>query len=65
MAEKDVAKEQILHEVYFDPITGYGSKEQLYRDMRVRGVNVSRREVKEWLEHQSVHTRFQKTHSKV
>ena len=59
MSERDVAKEQILREVYFNPLMGYGSREQLYRDVRARGVSISRREVKEWLEHQSTHTRFQ------
>ena len=58
MAEKDIAKEQILRETFYNPLTGYESREQLYKDVREKGVNVSRREVKEWLEHQSVHTRF-------
>ena len=58
MAEEDIAKEQILREVYYNPLTGYGSREQLWRDVRARGVNVSRREVKEWLEHQSAYGRF-------
>ena len=58
MSESDVAKEQILREVYFNPLFGYGSREQLYRDMKAKGVNISRREVKEWLEHESTHTRF-------
>ena len=58
MSESDIAKEQILREVYFNPLTGYGSREQLYRDVRAKGVNVSWREVKEWLGHQSTHTRF-------
>ena len=58
MSESDIAKEQILREVYFSPITGYGSREQLYKDVKARGVRISRREVKDWLEHQSVHARF-------
>ena len=59
MAESNIAKEQILREVYFDPLTGYGSREQLYKDVRERGVRVSRREVKDWLNQQEVYTRFQ------
>ena len=59
MTESDIAKEQILRETYFNPLTGYGSREQLYRDVRGRGVRVSRKEVKDWLEHQDTYTRFQ------
>ena len=58
MTEKDIAKEQILREVYFNPLTGYGSKQQLYKDVSEKVVNVSRREVKEWLEHQDAHSLF-------
>ena len=43
MSESDVAKEQILREVYFNPLSGYGSREQLYRDVKAKGVNISRR----------------------
>ena len=59
MAEEEITKEQILRETFYNTLTGYGSREQLYRDVRAKGVSISRREVKEWLEHQSMHTRFQ------
>ena len=53
----DVEKEQELRDLYYDPMTGFQSRERLYQKARERGVKVSRREVKEWLESQDTYTR--------
>ena len=67
----DVKKEQELRNLFYDPTTGYQSRERLYQKAKERGLNVSRREVKEWLESQDTYTRhkpvvkrhkFQKTY---
>ena len=66
-----VEKEQDLRSIYYNPITGYQSRERLYQKAMERGLNVSRRKVKEWLETQDTYMRhkpvikrhkFQKTY---
>ena len=66
-----VEKEQELRNLFYDPMTGYQSRERLYQKAKESGLNVSRREVKEWLEMQDTYTRhkpvikrhkFQKTY---
>ena len=68
---RDVEKEQELRNLFYDPMTGYQSRERLYQKAKESGLNVSRREVKEWLETQDTYTRhkpvvkrhkFQKTY---
>ena len=68
---RDVEKEQELRNIFYDPMTGYQSRERLYQKAKESGLNVSRREVKEWLETQDTYTRhkpvikrhkFQKTY---
>ena len=67
----DVEKEQEPRSLFYDPMTGYQSIERLYQKAKERGLKVSRREVKEWLETQDTYTRhkpvvkrnkFQKTY---
>ena len=53
----DVEKEQELRNLFYDPTTGYQSRERLYQKAKERGLNLSRREVKEWLESQDTYTR--------
>ena len=68
---RDVEKEQELRNLFYDPMTGFQSRERLYQKAKDRGLKVSRREVKEWLETQETYTRhkpvvkrhkFQKTY---
>ena len=47
-----VIKEQELTSIYYDPVEGYQSRERLYQKAREKGLKISRREVKEWLETQ-------------
>ena len=54
---RDVEKEQELRNLYYDPMTGYQSRERLYQKAKEGGLNVNRREVKEWLETQDTYTR--------
>ena len=54
----NVEKEQELRDLYYDPVNGYQSREKLYQKAREKGLKVSRREVKEWLETQDTYTRY-------
>ena len=56
---RDVEKEQELRNLFYDPMTGYQSRERLYQKAKESGLNVSRREVKEWLDKRH---KFQKTY---
>ena len=49
-------REQALRDLYYDPETGFGGAESLYRRAREEGIKVSRREVKEWLAAQLTYT---------
>ena len=69
----DIEKEQELRDLYYDLANGYRSREKLYQKAREKGLKVSRREVKEWLETQDTYTihkpivrkhKFQKTYVK-
>ena len=53
----DVEKEQELRDFYYDPMTGYQSRERLYQKAKESGLKISHREVKEWLETQETYTR--------
>ena len=54
----NVEKEQELRDLYYDPVNGYRSREKLYQKAREKGLKVSRREVKEWLETRDTYTRY-------
>ena len=54
----NVEKEQELRDLYYDPVNGYWSREKLYLKAREKGLKISRREVKEWLETQDTYTRY-------
>ena len=58
MSDREILAEQGLREIYYDPAEGYRSVEKLYRKARERGLGVSRRAVKEWLETQDTYTRY-------
>ena len=67
----DVEKEQELRNLYYDPVSGYQSRERLYQKARESGLKVSRRKVNKWLEAQDTYTmhkpvrkrhKFQKTY---
>ena len=54
----NVEKEQELRDLYYDPVNGYRSREKFYQKAKEKGLKVSRREVKEWLETQDTYTRY-------
>ena len=69
----NVEKEQELRDLYYDPVSGYRSREKLYQKAIEKGLKICRREVKEWLETQDKYTihkpiirkhKFQKTYVK-
>ena len=54
----DIVNEQELRDIYYDPSKGYQSAEKLYRKAREKGLGVSRKMVKKWLETQDTYTRY-------
>ena len=48
--------EQQLRDIYYDPMTGFQSKERLYQRAKQKGLPVSRKSVGEWLKSQDVYT---------
>ena len=53
----EIEKEQELRNLFYDPTTRFQSRDRLYQKAKERGLKVSRREVKEWLETQDTYTR--------
>ena len=54
----NVITEQELRSIYYDPSEGYQFMEKLYRKAKDKGLKISRRKVKEWLETQDTYTRY-------
>ena len=52
----NVEKEQALRDLYYDRVNGYRSREKLYQKAREKGLKISRREVRDWLETQDTYT---------
>ena len=46
----NVIIEQELRSLYYDPGKGYQAMEKLYEKAKEKGLKISRRKVKEWLE---------------
>ena len=58
MSDQEIITEQELRDIYYDPFEGYRSAEKLYRKAKEKGLNVSRKDVKNWLKTQDTYTRF-------
>ena len=56
--DEDIKIEQSLRDIYYDPKTGYQSAERLYQKALEEGIDVSRKQVKEWLISQDTYTRY-------
>ena len=54
----EIVNEQELRDIYNDPLKGYQSAEKLYRKAKEKGLGVSRKMVKKWLETQDTYTRY-------
>ena len=54
----EVITEQELRNIYYDTSEGYQSMEKLYQKAKRKGLKISRRKVKEWLETQDTYTRY-------
>ena len=52
MKDYEFVIEQQLRDFYYNPETGYQSAETLYQKAKEKGLNVSRKIVKEWLKTQ-------------
>jgi len=56
--ESAFTTEQELRDIYYNPIEGYQSAQKLHEAARDRGLDVSQKQVGEWLAHQSTYVRF-------
>ena len=56
--DSDIEKEQLFRDIYYDPKTGFQSAERLYQEALEDGINVTRKEVKQWLKSQDTYTRY-------
>ena len=54
----EIINEQELRDIYYDPSEGYQSAEKLYRKAKEKGLGVSRKMVRKWLETQDTYTRY-------
>ena len=54
----EIVNEQELRDIYYDPSEGYQSAERLYQKPREKGLNISRKMVREWLKTQDTYTRY-------
>ena len=54
----DIELEQGLRDIYYNPKTGYQSEERFYQKALEDGLNVSRKQVKDWLRSQDTYTRY-------
>ena len=48
----EIVTEQSLRKLYYDPVSGYQSMEKLYQESKREGLDVSRQNVKDWLQAQ-------------
>ena len=56
MKDKEFVIEQKLRDIYYDPGAGFQSAERLYQKAKDDGLDVSRRNVKEWFKTQDIYT---------
>ena len=55
---REILTEQELRNIYYDPSEGYRSAEKLYQKAKEKGLNVSRKKVRDWLKTQDTYTRY-------
>ena len=58
LKNKEIVIEQELRGIYYNPKTGYQSAERLYQKAKEKGLNISRKIVKDWLKTQDTFTRY-------
>ena len=56
--DKDIESEQGFRDIYYNLKTGYQSTERLYQKALEDGLNVSRKQLKDWLRSQDTYTRY-------
>ena len=56
--DREILTEQELRDVYYDPSEGYQSAAKLYQKAKEKGLNVSRKSVKNWLKTQDTYSRY-------
>ena len=52
--EKNI--DSVLEDIYYDPKTGYGGVQALYRQLRAKGYSISLSEIRKWLKEQEAYT---------
>jgi hypothetical protein len=58
MMDNDIMKEQGLRDVYYNPKTGFQTPEKLYLRAISDGLEVTRSQVKKWINEQDTYTRY-------
>ena len=54
--KNQIRQTQILQDVYYDPKSGYGGVQALYRQVRARGHNISLKKIRQCLKEQKAYT---------
>lgn len=54
--KKQIRQAQILQDLYYDPKSGYGGVQALYRQVRARGHKISLNQIRQWLKEQEAYT---------
>ena len=54
--DSNIEKEQRLTDIYYNPKTGFRSAEILYQKALEDDINVTRKEVKQWIKSQNTYT---------
>ena len=58
MMDDDIMKEQGLRDIYYNPKTGFQTPEKLYLRAISDGLEVTRSQVKKWINEQDTYTRY-------
>lgn len=56
MKKKEKILQGILREIYYDPKTGYGGVQALYRQVRAKGYPIYLTDIRRWLKEQETYT---------
>ena len=58
MMDNDIMKEQGLRDIYYSPKSGFQTPEKLYLRAISDGLEVTRSQVKKWINEQDTYTRY-------
>ena len=64
MMDNDIMKEQGLRDIYYSPKSGFQTPEKLYHRAISDGLEVTRSQVKKWINEQDTYTRYRQVFRK-